>query len=229
MSAIAHWLELAGISTVVIGLVQLHLEKMRPPRALWVPFELGRPCGPPSDSEFQRNVLLQALQLVSESDKSTLQSFKTDDPRGKADGNWQPPKTQGSQNIVEETQALKTNYQRSCVRHSRTSFGVAKVPVPELAQLFDEVYEKRELISVREDVSPRLMFRLAIDDLKSYYIESALDGRHKPGSEQIESWLWQVTLLGQRMRELREVFIQSDDEKTSDFGAKFIVPLRWRD
>lgn len=228
MSAIAHWLEQAGISTVVIGLVKLHLEKIRPPRALWVPFELGRPCGPPSDPEFQRNLLLQALELVSSCDKPTLQQFDTDDPRSKADKSWQPPDTQGSQNIVAETEALKAAYQRSCVRHSRTSFGVAKVPVQELAELFDTVYETREFKSIREDVSARLMFRLAIDDLKSYYIESALDGRSRPCSEQIYHWLWKETLLGQQIQTLREAFMQSDDTKTSDFGTKFLVPLKWR-
>jgi len=47
------------------------------------------------------------------------------------------------------------------------------------------------------------MFRLAIDDLKAYYIESALAVRSSPSSEQLNNWIWNDTLLGKQMRELR--------------------------
>ena len=53
MSALAHMIEARGIATVVIGLVRPHLETIRPPRALFVPFELGRPLGAPEDAAFQ--------------------------------------------------------------------------------------------------------------------------------------------------------------------------------
>jgi hypothetical protein len=36
--------------------VREHTEKIRPPRALWVTFELGRPMGIPGDGPFQRPV-----------------------------------------------------------------------------------------------------------------------------------------------------------------------------
>jgi hypothetical protein len=41
---------------VQISLVREHTEKINPPRALWVPFELGRPVGPPDEPAFQRRV-----------------------------------------------------------------------------------------------------------------------------------------------------------------------------
>ena len=56
MGALGHYLEEEGIATVGISLIRPQTENTKPPRALWVPFELGRPFGPPSDPEFQNAV-----------------------------------------------------------------------------------------------------------------------------------------------------------------------------
>ncbi|PPR23423.1 MAG: hypothetical protein CFH39_00667 [Alphaproteobacteria bacterium MarineAlpha10_Bin2] len=64
MGGLAHYLEEEGLATTQISLIRLHSEKTRPPRALWVPFELGRPFGPPNDVPFQRRVLMATLELL---------------------------------------------------------------------------------------------------------------------------------------------------------------------
>ena len=64
MGALGHFLERQGIPTVGISLVCEHTETVRPPRALWVTFELGRPFGLPDDPPFQRRVLKAALDLA---------------------------------------------------------------------------------------------------------------------------------------------------------------------
>ena len=61
-------LELKGIPTTTIGLVRPHMDKIGPPRGLWVPFQLGRPLGEPGDKDFQRRVVLQALALLERKD-----------------------------------------------------------------------------------------------------------------------------------------------------------------
>lgn len=207
----------------------MHLEKINPPRALWVPFELGRPLGPPSNSLIQRDVLEQALRLVATSDKPILADFKTDDPRYADDKQWQAPEIGKQLSIAEECTSLKPHYQRQCVDKSRTAVGVAKVGINELATLLDSIYADDELKPLRTDISDRLMFRLAIDDLKAYYIEAALAGSGNPSSRQIHDWLWQETLLGDRLRELRHRFMNSENPKFKDLGSKFIVPHQWRD
>jgi hypothetical protein len=53
-----------GIATVAISLIRPQTENTKPPRALWVPFELGRPFGPPGDAAFQRRVILAALGML---------------------------------------------------------------------------------------------------------------------------------------------------------------------
>ena len=61
MGGLAHYLEDEGVATTQISLIREHSEAMKPPRALWVPFELGRPLGAPSDAAFQRRVQRRAI------------------------------------------------------------------------------------------------------------------------------------------------------------------------
>ena len=57
-----------------------HTEVIKPPRALWVSFELGRPIGVPNDSSFQRRVLLAALSLFDVKSGPVLEDYPEDAP-----------------------------------------------------------------------------------------------------------------------------------------------------
>ena len=61
---VAAELERQGISTVVIQLLRSVAEKVRPPRALSVPFRHGFPLGQPYEPELQREVIQAALKLL---------------------------------------------------------------------------------------------------------------------------------------------------------------------
>ncbi len=64
MSLIAAELERSGIPTVVIQLLRLVTEKVRPPRALVVPFRHGYPLDTPNDPAKQTAVINAALDLL---------------------------------------------------------------------------------------------------------------------------------------------------------------------
>lgn len=66
MGLVAAELERQGISTVAIQLLRLVAEKVRPPRALYVPFPHGYPLQAPHDSEKQRSVIEAALGLLED-------------------------------------------------------------------------------------------------------------------------------------------------------------------
>jgi hypothetical protein len=94
VSALGHYLEEEGIATVTISLIRPQTENTKPPRALWVPFELGRPFGPPSDPTFQKQVILAALRLLErETGPVIIEDFLDDDPRAQPDPAWRPPFT----------------------------------------------------------------------------------------------------------------------------------------
>ena len=64
---VAAELERQGISTVVIQLLRNVAEKIRPPRALFVPFKHGYPLDTPGDPARQIAVIEAALKLLEDS------------------------------------------------------------------------------------------------------------------------------------------------------------------
>ena len=64
MGLVAAEFERQGISTVAIQLLRLVTEKVRPPRALCVPFRHGYPLDSPNDPKKQHEVLAAALGLL---------------------------------------------------------------------------------------------------------------------------------------------------------------------
>src|SRR5258706_6091015 len=92
VSALGHYLEEEGMATVAIVLIRPQAENTKPPRALWVPFELGRPFGPPNDPAFQKRVALATLGMLNEGGGPVrIVDFPEDDPRAQPDPAWQPP------------------------------------------------------------------------------------------------------------------------------------------
>lgn len=64
MGLVAAEFERQGISTVAIQLLRLVTEKVRPPRALCVPFRHGYPLDSPNNPQKQHEVLAAALGLL---------------------------------------------------------------------------------------------------------------------------------------------------------------------
>lgn len=64
VSLIAAELERRGITTVCIVLLREVAEKVRPPRALFVPFRHGYPLDRPHDAARQRAVIEKSLEIA---------------------------------------------------------------------------------------------------------------------------------------------------------------------
>ena len=54
---LARAIESEGVATTSISLVREHTEKIKPPRALFVPFPFGHALGRPNDAALQHRVL----------------------------------------------------------------------------------------------------------------------------------------------------------------------------
>ena len=68
VSLIAAELERQGIATVAIQLLRMAAERVRPPRALFVPFPHGYPLAAAGEPERQRAVIEAALGLLENVD-----------------------------------------------------------------------------------------------------------------------------------------------------------------
>jgi hypothetical protein len=72
---VAAALESIGIVTVSLTMMPAVTRKVRPPRALAVPFPLGYPLGSPCDAALQRHVLRALLSLATRDDVPVLETF----------------------------------------------------------------------------------------------------------------------------------------------------------
>ncbi len=66
VSLVAAELERRGIATVVLQFLREVAEKVRPPRALWVPYPHGYALGAPNNPAVQHEVIEQALRLLED-------------------------------------------------------------------------------------------------------------------------------------------------------------------
>ena len=58
--------EAAGISTVSITLLEDITKKVKPPRALAVPYGFGHPLGEPNNPALQHAIIAEALMLLED-------------------------------------------------------------------------------------------------------------------------------------------------------------------
>ena len=231
MSALGHYLEEAGIASVAIALIRPQAERTRPPRALWVPFELGRPIGPPGDAAFQRRVILAALGLLNApKTDSLIVDFPDDDPREAPDDSWRPPISpalgQAADTLEEELLALAPAYAASCTQRGRSTVGLSGLS-PAACGAFMAAWLRGEgPESPVEGMSPMLALRFAADDLKAFEREAALAGGGRPSSKQLGDWLWGRTALAAALDTIRRRLSAGDDERGKLVAPFFVPALR---
>jgi hypothetical protein len=235
VSALGHYLEEEGIATVAITLIRPQAENTKPPRALWVPFELGRPLGPPRDVPFQRRVLLAALNMLVEGGGPVrIVDFPEDDPRSQRDPAWRPPFTPGAvangsaeslaSGLEAEIQLLQGAYQRWEKQYRRSTVGLSGLSTGECARYVAAWLRGKAPASPRDGFSAPLILRFAVDDLKAYCLEAAGAGTAMPSSRQLGDWLWNETTTGAALYALRELLLTQEDERLRLIVANFMVP-----
>ena len=231
MSALGHYLEEEGLATVAISLIRPQTENTKPPRALWVPFELGRPFGPPSAAAFQKRVVLAALRMLEGAEGPIIiKDFPDDDPRATQDPTWRPPFTPAavSDSLAARLEAeilrLQGAHERWVAQHRRTTVGLSGLPIGDCARYVADWLRGKTPPSPREGFSAPLILRFAVDDVKAYCLEAAAAGAATPSSRQLGDWFWNESATGSAIHVLREVLQASDDDRLKLIVANFMVP-----
>ena len=231
MSALGHYLEEEGLATVAISLIRPQTENTKPPRALWVPFELGRPFGPPSAAAFQKRVVLAALRMLEGAEGPIIiKDFPDDDPRATQDPTWRPPFTPAavSDSLAARLEAeilrLQGAHERWVAQHRRATVGLSGLPIGDCARYVADWLRGKTPPSPREGFSAPLILRFAVDDVKAYCLEAAAAGAATPSSRQLGDWFWNESATGSAIHVLREVLQASDDDRLKLIVANFMVP-----
>lgn len=202
-----------------------HTETVRPPRALWVTFELGRPLGAPDDPPFQRRVVMAALDLLARTDGPLIADYPEHVPEVTDFSGWACPINLAPATIdslAAEIDRLATWYDRSHATLGRTTVGVSGLDMSAAGALVTE--------ALVGELPPAQALKEATDDLRAYYLEAAAAFPDPGSAKSRKEWLWSETRLGQSLLALQPRLAASADPQHKILGNLTLIPAteRWR-
>ena len=229
MSALAHYFEDEGLSTVVIALVREHAQAMKPPRALWVPYQLGRPFGDPGNAELQRHILKTALSLLDSNDATPiLHDLEDELPRSTIDESWIYPQDLNTDQVMNEAADIIPLWEQVCKQQGRTTVGVSGLS-PRQAVEFVDLYFSPAPIANPKGMARISRARFAIDDIKAFYLEAAMVNGGHPSSGQLYDWFWENTLAGIMIRNFQQLAARSNDKNLNLIAGSLVPAERTND
>ena len=214
-----------------------HSDGIRPPRALWVPFELGRPLGVPNDRDFQMAVLRATLALIEEPVGPVLRDYPVEAPDVAAeDEAWTcalplPPLPEATslaeayaRRLSQEISLLRPWYDESVRVRGRTAVGVSGLDanaVDTIAGVLAGI-AGGEPPSVPHGIGDGRPWtvRLMADDLKAFYFEAAAaqPRSRPPTSAELNTWLFGETALADVVYAARDALIAHEDAAWQGVG-----------
>jgi len=222
VGVLARVFEEHGLATTSISLVREHTEKVKPPRALFVPFPFGHPLGEANEPELQTHVMRAAFALLDRQAGPVLEDYPDDIYADQdinlvqASGVSQPTTTQ---DVAFEVTTLRPYYEQWVAAHSgRSAVGVTGVDQRRfrgLVRVLEAYADGREIdVPERNTQVPLPQFvRWAADDLKAFYLEARMQQKPAESFQDLNRWLWSETALSNLLRGVRDRMRAAGDPK----------------
>jgi D-proline reductase (dithiol) PrdB len=225
-SALARVLEAQGLSTVILALVREFVVKVRPPRAVFVPFPFGAPCGLPGQRDQQLSVLRTALGTFEAGAGPVLVDFD-----GALGAGYVSSPVQASDigrasepalDAATETSMMRRYYEQWLQQQGgKTAVGLTRIPVTRFRGIirFLEAFLADPDADTRErpaEVNRAEFLRYCSDDLKAMYLEGRIAMKPAETPDQALRWLWGETALGALLVGVRDHMEKSPDADIRD-------------
>lgn len=235
MSALGHYLEEEGIPTTQISLVREHTVALHPPRALWVPFMLGRPFGVPGDAAFQRRVLHAALKLFERASGPVLEDYPADAPAFDTEEDlgelvcpvsFPSMSARGTlaERLADEVAQLQAWHEVAVKHRGRTTLGASGLAPSQLAAYLGSWIAGDMPGSFREGVTAGDALKLACDELRTFYYEAKSVQPGSRSSAEVQRWFWFETSAGSAILDIRAKVAQSNDAAVKALAGNSLVP-----
>ena len=243
MGGLAHYIERAGVATTSISLIREHTEVLRPPRALWVPFPLGRPLGLAGDPAFQTRVLKAALGLLETATGPVIEDYPEDAGDVEAAQNWVcpvsfPAPDPGAldQRLYSEIARLRPWAEETRRRRGRTLIGASgggADDVDTMAGILTEIVNGGSLFELPAAAthvawwhSMPLLLRHIAEDLRVFYQEAvAVRPGEGPAPDHVAltRWIFTETVLGETLLGVGKAITATGDRRLLTLRG-YIIP-----
>jgi len=212
------------VATTSISMVREHTEKVKPPRALFVPFPFGHALGLPNDPTLQHRVLRAALDLFAAPAGPVLRDFPHDaetdeEPPAPTQASAITPAARVPDDPATETAQMRQYHEQWLARNGgRTAFGLSSIPATRFRGVvrFLQAFAAGEDADMDERSAPLPLpgfIRYCADDLKTLYFEGYMVMKPAAGGDEVARWFWGETAAGQLLRRVRDRLDASDDPK----------------
>ena len=196
--------------------------RVKPPRALFVPFPFGFALGNPEDPTFQHKVLAAALDLLKADSTPVLAEFPED---GEAPVRLLQASAARAElaaavgtDPADELTAMRGYYERRLAdQDGRTMVGLIDVPqrrwrgLVRYMRAFADGQNATYDEMPADTPEPRFL-RLAADDLKAFYFEARMCQRPDQQNNDLHRWFWTETATGDLLTKVAARLNASGDE-----------------
>jgi len=234
VGTLGHYLEREGVPTAQISLIREQTAAIRPPRALWVPFMLGRPFGAPNEPDFQRRVLRALLSLFERVSGPVLEDFPEDAPAADAPvGGFACPVSFAAASVKQgdlveamrrEIAQLAPWYDLAVRRRGRTTVGISGMKVEDAASHAASYLDGAPRPPAIPGLSAGVALKRACDDVKAFHYEAAAAQPGNLSPKAIDNWFWRETAAAKVFLAIQQICLKSSDESLQPLGKLSLVP-----
>jgi hypothetical protein len=125
-----------------------------------------------------------------------------------------------------EITAMRPWYDMAVNKRQRTTVGVSGLALEDLGDFIYAFVKGEEPENPRSEMPLVYTLKLAVEDLKAYYIEgiTAQPGQSGASSRALQDWFWDDTAAGKVLLALKKVCEASPDRMMNMMGGHFLVP-----
>ena len=228
------------MATTSISLIREQSEAVEPPRALWVPFPLGRPLGAAEDRAFQLKVLRHAFLLLESAEGPVIEDFLEEAPFQKESEAWACPVSfpvieseEIDFRLRDEINRLRPWSQETRIARGRSLFGVSGADSDQVTDVVDAVLHIIETGDVLQLPPSKIEWRFEMpllirhlaDDLRTFYHEAlaAQPGEGAPSHKAFNDFIFGGTALGDAFQALAGKLTE-EGSAMSLIARGFILP-----
>jgi hypothetical protein len=234
VGALSHYLESEGVPTTQISLIREQTAAIRAPRALWVPFMLGRPLGAPNDPAFQLRVLRRALSLFERQAGPVLEDYDEDAPglTGEESGFVCPVSfaapSAGEESVADamrrEIRELQPWHDLAQRRRGRSTVGVFGAPLDDAVRHVESYLQGAPAASPVGDWSPGVAVKRACDDIKAFYYEAVAAQPGNLAPQAIEQWFWSETAAAEALLRIFDYCATTEEPSLKRLRQAGLIP-----